>query len=184
MTVDAWLRELGLQRYEALFTQNAIDSDVLPDLTETDLEKLGIPLGDRKRIIKAIREIAAAQPGAFVASGTAAYAPPLRAPHTGAERRHLSVLICDLVGSTALSGRLDPEDMGAVMNAYHAACSRIVQAYDGFLVDFRGDGILAYFGYPRAHGDDAERTVGIVLCRCSTCPQRRQRARQEQASWQ
>ena len=163
MTVDAWLRELGLQRYEALFTQNAIDSDVLPDLTETDLEKLGIPLGDRKRIIKAIREIAAAQPGAFVASGTAAYAPPMRAPHTGAERRHLSVLICDLVGSTALSGRLDPEDMGAVMNAYHAACSRIVQAYDGFLVDFRGDGILAYFGYPRAHGDDAERTVRAGL---------------------
>src|SRR5207248_8271537 len=77
--------------------------------------------------------------------------------------RHLTVMICDLVGSTALSARLDPEDMGAVMDAYHAACTRIVLAYDGFLADFRGDGILAYFGYPRAHEDDAERTVRAGL---------------------
>ncbi|HZA01788.1 MAG TPA: adenylate/guanylate cyclase domain-containing protein, partial [Hyphomicrobiaceae bacterium] len=80
-----------------------------------------------------------------------------------AERRHLTVMICDLVGSTALSARLDPEEMGAVMDAYHAACARIVQTYDGFLGDFRGDGILAYFGYPRAHEDDAERTVRAAL---------------------
>src|SRR5262249_30144219 len=80
-----------------------------------------------------------------------------------AERRHLTVMICDLVGSTALSARLDPEDMRAVMDAYHAACTRIVQAYDGFLGDFRGDGILAYFGYPRAHEADAVRTVRAVL---------------------
>jgi len=73
------------------------------------------------------------------------------------------VVICDLVGSTALSARLDPEDMRAVMDAYHAACARIVQDYDGFLGDFRGDGILAYFGYPRAHEDDAERTVRAAL---------------------
>jgi class 3 adenylate cyclase len=83
-----------------------------------------------------------------------ATAPPVR---DEAERRRLSVMICDLMGSTALSARLDPEDMGAVMEAYHAACARIVQAYDGFLGDFRGDGILAYFGSPRAHEDDAER---------------------------
>src|SRR5439155_18146016 len=73
------------------------------------------------------------------------------------------VMLCDLVGSAALLGRLDPEEMGAVMNAYHAACARIVQAYDGFLADFRGDGILAYFGYPRAHEDDAERAVRAAL---------------------
>ena len=85
------------------------------------------------------------------------------APHDEAERRHLTVMICDLVGSTALSARLDPEDMGAVMDAYHAACARITLAYDGFLADFRGDGILAYFGYPRAHEDDAERTVRAGL---------------------
>src|SRR5262249_58177274 len=77
----------------------------------------------------------------------------------GAERRHLSVLICDLVGSTARSARLDPEEMRTVIDAYHAACARIMSTYDGFLAGFRGDGILAYFGYPIAHEDDAERTV-------------------------
>jgi class 3 adenylate cyclase/tetratricopeptide (TPR) repeat protein len=81
----------------------------------------------------------------------------------GAERRHLTVMICDLVGSTALTARLDPEDMGTVIDAYHAACARITLSYDGFLADFRGDGILAYFGYPRAHEDDAERTVRAGL---------------------
>ena len=80
-----------------------------------------------------------------------------------AERRHLTVMICDLVGSTALSARLDPEDMGALIDAFQAACARITLAFDGFLADFRGDGILAYFGYPRAHEDDAERTVRAAL---------------------
>src|SRR5262245_11781941 len=84
-------------------------------------------------------------------------------PMVVAERRHLTVMICDLVGSTALSGRLDPEDMGAVIDAFQAACARITLAFDGFLADFRGDGILAYFGYPRAHEDDAERTVRAAL---------------------
>ncbi len=79
------------------------------------------------------------------------------------ERRHLTVMICDLVGSTALSARLDPEDMNAVIDAYHAACARITRTYDGFLAEFRGDGILAYFGYPLAHEDDAERTVRAGL---------------------
>src|SRR5262249_59024104 len=82
-----------------------------------------------------------------------------RALHGDAERRHLTVMICDLVGSTALSARLDPEDMRAVIDAYHAACARITQTYDGFLAEFRGDGILAYFGYPFAHEDDAEQTM-------------------------
>jgi class 3 adenylate cyclase len=80
-----------------------------------------------------------------------------------AERRHLTVMICDLVGSTAVSARLDPEDMRAVMDAYRASCARITRTYDGFLAQFRGDGILAYFGYPRAHEDDAERTVRAGL---------------------
>src|SRR5262249_55261660 len=79
------------------------------------------------------------------------------------ERRHLTVMICDLVGSMALAARLDPEDMNAVMDAYHAACARIMLTYDGFVGEFRGDGILAYFGYPRAHEDDAERTVRAGL---------------------
>jgi len=160
MRIRDWLRSIGLEQYEAVFRQNAIDSDVLRELSEGDLEKLGIPLGDRKRFIKAIRALVANAPGEFTASEISASA------QTGdgtAERRHLTVMICDLVGSTALSARLDPEDMRAVIDAYHAACARIVPTYDGFLAEFRGDGILAYFGYPRAHEDDAERTVRAGL---------------------
>ena len=162
MDIGGWLRKLGLGQYTPTFIENAIDSDVLPELTEGDLEKLGIPLGDRKRLIKAIREMHAASPSALTATGVgdAPSGQPRVAP---AERRHLTVMICDLVDSTALSARLDPEDMAAVMDAYHAACARIVLTYDGFLAEFRGDGILVYFGYPRAHEDDAERTVRAGL---------------------
>jgi class 3 adenylate cyclase/predicted ATPase/ABC-type transport system involved in cytochrome c biogenesis ATPase subunit len=163
MDVGSWLRALGLGRYEPAFIENAIDSDVLPELTEGDLKKLGIPLGDRKRLIKAIKAITPGSPSAFVTSAVGGDEPSGQPGVAAAERRHLTVMICDLVGSTALSARLDPEDMRAVMDAYHAACARIVQAYDGFLGDFRGDGILAYFGYPRAHEDDAERTVRAGL---------------------
>src|SRR5215471_9397325 len=159
MDVGGWLRELGLGRYEPAFIENAIDSEVLPELTEDDLKKLGIPLGDRKRLIKAIRAMVAGSPAAFITTGEDGQSGQARA----VERRHLTVMICDLVGSTALSARLDPEDMDAVIKAYHAGCTRIVQAYDGFLGDFRGDGILAYFGHPRAHEDDAERTVRAGL---------------------
>src|SRR5713226_5640314 len=163
MDVGGWLRDLGLGRYEPAFIENAIDSDVLPELTEGDLKKLGIPLGDRKRLVKAIKAITAGSPSAFVTSAVGGDEPSGQPGVAAAERRHLTVMICDLVGSTALSARLDPEDMRAVMDAYHAACARIVQGYDGFLAEFRGDGILAYFGYPRAHEDDAERTVRAGL---------------------
>jgi class 3 adenylate cyclase/predicted ATPase/ABC-type transport system involved in cytochrome c biogenesis ATPase subunit len=163
MDVGGWLRDLGLGRYEPTFIENAIDSDVLPELTEGDLEKLGIPLGDRKRLIKAIRTMLADSSSASITSGAGEDVQSGQPGVGAAERRHLTVMICDLVGSTALSTRLDPEDMGAVMDAYHAACARIVQGYDGFVGDFRGDGILAYFGYPRAHEDDAERTVRAAL---------------------
>src|SRR6266487_2402398 len=163
MDVGGWLRNLGLGQYESAFIENAIDTDVLPELTEGDLEKLGIPLGDRKRLIKAIKAMAGGSPSALITSEVGENAPSDYSPMVAAERRHLTVMICDLVGSTALSARLDPEDMSAVINAYHATCARIVQAYDGFLGDFRGDGILAYFGYPRAHEDDAERTVRAAL---------------------
>jgi class 3 adenylate cyclase/predicted ATPase len=151
-----WLQSLGLSEYSERFAENRIDASVLRDLTEEDLEKIGIRLGHRKKMLRAIAEL-----------GGAALTPPQ--PVSGpnrqdtAERRQLTVMLCDLVGSTGLSARLDPEDMGAVMDAYHAACARVVQSYDGFLADFRGDGILAYFGYPRAHEDDAERTVRAAL---------------------
>ena len=153
MEIGAWLRELGLSQHEAAFVANAIDWDVLQELTEVDFEKMGIPLGDRKRLMRAL---SALSPG----SSTNANA---QDSAQSAERRHLTVMICDLVGSTALTARLDPEDMGAVIDAYHAACARITLSYDGFLADFRGDGILAYFGYPRAHEDDAERTARAAL---------------------
>ena len=156
MDVGGWLRNLGLGQYESAFIKNAIDTDVLAELTEGDLEKLGVPLGDRKRLIKAIKAIkatAGGSPSALITSEVG----------ENALRRHLTVVICDLVGSDALSARLDPEDMGAVIDAFQAACARITLAYDGFLADFRGDGILAYFGYPRAHEDDAERTVRAGL---------------------
>jgi class 3 adenylate cyclase/tetratricopeptide (TPR) repeat protein len=154
MDVGSWLRNLGLGQYEPAFLANAIDSDVLAELTEVDFEKMGIPLGDRKRLIKAIKATSAANKTGVGDDSQNAQS---------AERRHLTVMICDLVGSTALTARLDPEDMGAVIDAYHAACARITLSYDGFLADFRGDGILAYFGYPRAHEDDAERTVRAGL---------------------
>jgi predicted ATPase/class 3 adenylate cyclase len=162
MDVAGWLRNLGLEQYEPAFIQNAIDFDVLPELTEGDLEKLGMVLGDRKRCINAIKAMAASSSGADMRSEVKE---PLgdRAFVAAAERRHLTVMICDLVGSTALSSRLDPEDMGAVIDAFQAACARIILSFEGFLADFRGDGILAYFGYPRAHEDDAERTVRAGL---------------------
>ena len=162
MNIGGWLRNLGLERYELLFIENAIDSDVLAELTEGDLEKLGIPLGDRKRLIKAIRTMLADSPTTFT-SGVGENAQSGQPHVAAAERRHLTVMICDLVGSTALSARLDPEDMRAVIDAYHAACARITLTYDGFLAEFRGDGILVYFGYPIAHEDDAERTVRAGL---------------------
>jgi class 3 adenylate cyclase/tetratricopeptide (TPR) repeat protein len=162
MNIGGWLRNLGLERYEPVFIENAIDSDVLPELTEGDLEKLGVPMGDRKRLIKAIRAMLAGSPSTFT-GGVGEDAQSGQSRVAAAERRHLTVMICDLVGSTALSARLDPEDMRAVIDAYHAACARITLTYDGFLAEFRGDGILVYFGYPLAHEDDAERTVRAGL---------------------
>src|SRR6516164_8234195 len=150
-----WLKAVCLGEYAQRFADNAIDLSVIRDLTEQDLKDLGVLLGHRRKILRAIAELPAAP-----APTEAATEPALRdAP----ERRHLTVMICDLVGSTALSARLDPEDMRAVIDAYHAACARITRTYDGFLAEFRGDGILAYFGYPIAHEDDAERTVRAGL---------------------
>src|SRR5215475_2578744 len=159
MNVGSWLQKLGLGQYETVFAANAIDVDVLAELTEEDFEKIGIPLGDRKRLMRAINALVAESPQIVTKKEITEHSQNAQ----GAERRHLTVMICDLVGSTALTARLDPEDMGAVIDAYHAACARITLAYDGFLADFRGDGILAYFGYPSAHEDDAERTVRAAL---------------------
>jgi tetratricopeptide (TPR) repeat protein len=154
--IAEWLASIGLGEYAQRFAENRIDASVLRDLTDQDLEKIGIPLGHRKKMLRAIAEL-----GGAVLTTPQAVTGPNR--QDTAERRHLTVMICDLVGSTALSARLDPEDMRAVIDAYHAACARITRTYDGFLAEFRGDGILAYFGYPLAHEDDAERTVRAGL---------------------
>jgi predicted ATPase/class 3 adenylate cyclase len=156
MDVSAWLEELGLAGYAALFAENRVDADVLADLTDADLEKLGVPLGDRKRLLKAI---AAVSPGTVERSP--ADSPQAEAP--AAQRRQLTVMFCDLVGSTALSGALDPEDYREVMRSYQEACAAAVGRYDGHVAKYLGDGVLAYFGYPRAHEDDAERAVRAGL---------------------
>src|SRR5262249_10679458 len=154
--IAEWLASIGLSEYAQRFADNAIDLSVIRDLTEQDLKDLGVLLGHRRKILRAIAELDGAAPAPI----EIATEPVAR---DEAERRHLTVMICNLVGSTALSARLDPEDMHAVIDAYHAACARITRTYDGFLGEFRGDGILAYFGYPRAHEDDAERTVRAGL---------------------
>jgi class 3 adenylate cyclase len=149
--IGVWLRGLGLERYEPAFRDNAIDVEVLPELTEADLEKLGVLLGHRKRMLRAIDELRAGP--------LPAPAAPERAPDRidPAERRQLTVMFCDLVGSTALSARLDPEDLREVIAAYHRAVAEMVAGFDGFVAKYMGDGVLVYFGYPQAHEDDAER---------------------------
>ena len=154
--IAEWLASIGLSEYAQRFAENAIDLSVVRDLTEQDLKDLGVLLGHRRKILRAIAELDGVAPAA-----TETATEPVSRDE--AERRHLTVMICDLVGSTALSARLDPEDMRVVIDAYHAACARITRTYDGFLAEFRGDGILAYFGYPIAHEDDAERTVRAGL---------------------
>src|SRR5271165_6428288 len=160
MDVAVWLRSLGLERYEALFRENDIDAEVLSDLTDGDLEKIGVSLGHRKRLLKAAAALAA---GPAPAPPAAAAPVPPGGPADAAERRQLTVMFADLVGSTALSARLDPEDMRQVIRAYQDSCSGVVARYDGFVAKFMGDGVLAYFGFPRAHEDDAARAVHAGL---------------------
>src|SRR5215471_15163404 len=159
MDVGGWLKSLGLGQYEALFRANEIDADILPELTEVDFEKLGVPLGHRKRLLRAISGLAAAETSAAASASTGAK------PHDAAERRQLTVMFCDLVGSTPLSARLDPEDLRGIIGAYHRCVTEIVEGFGGFVARYMGDGVLVYFGYPQAHEDDAERATrcGLAL---------------------
>jgi class 3 adenylate cyclase len=153
MDVGIWLRGLGLGQYKAAFRDNEIDGAVLPKLTVDDLKDLGVAVvGHRRKIMSAIGALnaeSAARPKALKASSAQTSA-PARTPPDAAERRQLTVMFCDLVGSTALSARLDPEDMREVVRAYQNACSGAIARYDGFVAKFMGDGVLAYFGFPRA----------------------------------
>jgi len=165
MDVGGWLRNLGLGQYEALFRANEIDADILPELTEADFEKLGVPLGHRKRLLRAISGLATAETSAAPFASTGA------TPHDAAERRQLTVMFCDLVGSTALSARLDPEDLRRIIGAYHRGVTEIVEGFGGFVARYMGDGVLVYFGYPRAHEDDAERATRCGLALVDRVPQ-------------
>jgi class 3 adenylate cyclase len=159
MNVAEWLQSLGLERYEPLFRDNEIDWEVLPKLTSEDLKELGVvAIGHRRKLLDAIAALGATVPAASV---TAA-APDASSP-ADAERRQLTVMFCDLVGSTSLSTRFDPEDLREVIGTYHRAVAEIVAEFDGFVAKYMGDGVLVYFGYPRAHEDDAERAVRAAL---------------------
>ena len=163
MDVAAWLCGLGLGQYEQAFRDNDVDADLLPTLTVEDLRELGVAsLGHRKRLLAAI---VALVPRTDPQAAAASPAPTPQSSSTGsqAERRQLTVMFVDLVGSTALSACLDPEEMGEVLRAYQDRVAGEVIRFEGHVAKFMGDGVLAYFGFPRAHEDDAERAVRAGL---------------------
>jgi class 3 adenylate cyclase len=152
--IGTWLHGLGLQQYERAFRDNAIDAAVLAELTTDDLKDLGVSLvGHRRRLLAAIAAL----------RSDIGPVPHTTVVASAAERRQLSVMFCDLVASTALSSGLDPEDLREVIAAYHRAVANVVGGFDGFVAKYMGDGVLVYFGYPRAHEDDAERAVRAGL---------------------
>ena len=159
MDIAAWLQGLGLERYVPAFRDNEIDWEVLPKLTSEDLREIGVAaIGHRRKLLDAIAAL-----GAAVRTAAVTAAPSDASAPTDAERRQLTVMFCDLVGSTELSARLDLEDLREVIAAYHRAVADVVGRFDGFVAKYMGDGVLIYFGYPRAHEDDAERAVRTGL---------------------
>ena len=146
MDVGTWLRGLGLGQYEAVFRENEIDADVLTELTDQHLEELGVSLGHRLKMLRAIRKLAGKTPDA-------------PKPQDAADRRQLTVMFCDLVDSTTLTVQLDPEDMGDLLRAFQRAVATSVTRFDGHVAKWTGDGASVFFGYPRAHEDDAERAT-------------------------
>jgi len=155
LDVAPWLRGLGLAQYEPAFRENDVDAQVLPRLTAEDLISIGVTsVGHRRLLLDAIAALAGDAPAA-----------PDSPVQPDAERRQVTVMFCDLVGSTPLSARLDPEDLRAIIGAYHRCVTEIVESFGGFVARYMGDGVLVYFGYPQAHEDDAERATrcGLAL---------------------
>ena len=165
MSVRVWLCSLNLGRHEKKFRENKIDFDVLADLTDADLQELGVPLGDRRRLLRAIAELGAQQPLTTQARRTRAAPAPAQsfAQLDSAERRPITVMFCDLVGSTELAAALDVEDWRNLLNSYLDEASRAVTALGGHVVKMLGDGLMAVFGYPRAQENDVERAVRAAL---------------------
>jgi class 3 adenylate cyclase len=160
ISITDWLRGLGLEQYAPAFRDNDIDSAVLPQLTVDDLISIGVTsVGHRRKLLAAIASL-----GAPAAATTIPTAPvsDASAPRE-AERRQLTVMFCDLVGSTPLSTRFDPEDLREIVGSYHRCVTDIVARFDGFVAKYMGDGVLIYFGYPEAHEDDAERAARAGL---------------------
>ena len=152
-----WLEKLGMSEYAERFAENKIDVSVLRHLTDQDLKDIGVPLGHRRKMLAAIAELGGAVPAALQPASTEA-----RTLDT-AERRQVTVMFSDLVGSTALSARMDPEDLREVISDYQKCVAELVQRFGGFVAKYMGDGVLIYFGYPQAHEDDAERAVRAGL---------------------
>jgi class 3 adenylate cyclase/tetratricopeptide (TPR) repeat protein len=163
MDIVVWLRSLGLERYEGAFRENEIDETVLPSLTHETLKELGVTaVGHRLKLLDAIAALRN-EAGVKAPAADAASSGPAVSPKDTAERRQLTVMFSDLVGSTALSARMDPEDLREVISAYQKCVSETVQRFGGFVAKYMGDGVLVYFGYPQAHEDDPERAVRAGL---------------------
>ena len=165
MDIVIWLRSLGLGKYEAAFRENEIDETVLPSLTHETLKELGVTaVGHRLKLLDAIAALRSGTSGkAPSVDATTTSSAPSAHPEDRAERRQVTVMFSDLVGSTALSARMDPEDLREVISAYQKCVAETVQRFGGFVAKYMGDGVLIYFGYPQAHEDDAERAVRAGL---------------------
>ena len=158
-----WLNQLGMSEYAQRFAENDIEIDILNELTDQDFDRLGVSLGHRRRMLRAIRELSASPTEAVTKPRVSAPTASEPAPEDRAERRQVTVMFSDLVGSTALSARMDPEDLREVITAYQKSVADTVQRFGGFVAKYMGDGVLIYFGYPHAHEDDAERSVRAGL---------------------
>jgi class 3 adenylate cyclase len=157
LDIDGWLGGIGLSQYAEMFRANDIDVELLGRLTNDDLKDIGVlSFGHRKKLLEAIAELA----GAVPASPQPALIEPKA--HDAAERRQVTVMFSDLVGSTALSGRMDPEDLREIISAYQKCVTKTVRRFRGFVAKYMGDGVLVYFGYPEAHEHDAEQAVQAV----------------------
>jgi len=152
-----WLEKLGMSEYAQRFAENRIDFSVLPDLTDQDLEKLGVVLGDRRKMLRTIAKLEACKTADVATVATAASTGPW--PLDTAEPRQVTVMFSDLVGSTALSARMNPEDLREVISAYQKCVAETVSRFDGFVAKYMGDGILIYFGYRKRM-----RTTPSVQC--------------------
>ena len=158
-----WLNQLGMSEYAQRFAENDIEIDLLNELTDQDFDRLGVSLGHRRRMLRAIRELNASPTEAVTKPRASLPTASEPAPEDRAERRQVTVMFSDLVGSTALSARMDPEDLREVISAYQKCVAETVQRFGGFVAKYMGDGVLVYFGYPQAHEDDAEQAVRAGL---------------------